>query len=90
MHVNCEYNGEFAACGEFFFAARERLLFSHFFLVVVEVVVLNRSQTVATGPRIGPVATVCDRCDWENQTVGAKPNTPCRLQTSTVCKRSIY
>jgi hypothetical protein len=25
---------------------------------------------------IGPVATVCDRCDWENQTVGAKAKHP--------------
>jgi hypothetical protein len=52
-------------------------------LVVVLVVVLtdNRSQTVATGPIRGPVATITNRYDWENQTVGAKLNPPCRLQT---------
>jgi hypothetical protein len=32
-------------------------------------------QVVVDVDKPGPVATVTNRCDWENQTVGAKPNT---------------
>jgi hypothetical protein len=42
------------------------------------VVVDKRFVTVGKGPGRGPVATVTNRCDWENQTVGAEPNTLCR------------
>jgi hypothetical protein len=41
-------------------------------------------QPVANGSKRtsrGPVATVTNRCDWENQTVGAEPNTRYRLET---------
>jgi hypothetical protein len=83
MRVKCEYNGDFAASGGYFLRHASACSSAISFPLVVMVVMLtdNRSQTVATGPIRGPVATVTNRSGWENQTVGAKPNTPCRLQT---------
>jgi hypothetical protein len=53
----------------FFFVARERLLLRHYFW--------RWWWWWSSCSR----ATVTNRCDWENQTVGAEPNTRCRLQT---------
>jgi hypothetical protein len=65
----------------FFCGARAPALQELFLVVLVVVVVDKRFVTVVKGPGRGPVATVTNRCDWENQTVGAEPNTLCRLQT---------
>jgi hypothetical protein len=65
----------------FFCGARAPALQALFLGVLVVVVVDKRFVTVGKGPGRGPVATVTNRCDWENQTVGAEPNTLCRLQT---------